>query len=102
MPFNIQGLADHGFRLPSVAEFAAMLTSIESPLDKHPVNNYGAITSFDDDYLFPVRTSESHFRFMPGPEFSPRLYRAQTEYCSSCTPSLYRLAPGLARLIKIH
>ena len=101
MPFDIQDLEEHGFRLPSVAEFVAMLTSIESPLDKHPINNYGAITSFDDDYLFPVRTSESHFRFMPGPEFSPRLYRGQIEYFSRCTPSLYREDPGLARLIRI-
>lgn len=101
MPFNIEALEERGLRLPSVAEFAAMLTSIESPLDKHPINHYGAFTSFDDDYLFPVRTSESHFRFMPGPEFSPRLYRGQTEYFPRCTPSLYRLAPGLARLIRI-
>lgn len=55
------------------------------------MNQYGLITDPNRDLLFPVQTSDQHFRFMPGPEFSPRLYRGENEFHQICVPSMSRI-----------
>ena len=90
MPFFINELELRGRGLPSIEEFASSLNSMEIAEDTYSINQYGMITNPDLDLLLPVQTSAQYFRFMPGPEFSPRLYRGETEFHSSCVPSIFR------------
>lgn len=92
MPFFINDLERRGVRLPSIEEFAAGLISMKISDDNCWISEAGAITDNSIDLLLPVRTSDKHFRFMPGPEFSPRLYRGETEFHPVCVPTMFR--PG--------
>lgn len=90
MPFFIHELERQGKRLPSIDEFASSLTSMEVAEDACGRNQIGLITDINVDLLLAVRTSDQNFRFMPGPEFSPRLYRGETEFHAACVPSMFR------------
>ena len=90
MPFFINDLERRGVRLPSIEEFAAGLISMKISDDNCWISEAGAITDNSIDLLLPVRTSDKHFRFMPGPEFSPRLYRGETEFHQVCVPTVFR------------
>lgn len=94
MPFIIKGLAWRGLMLPSIEEFAASLVSMLVTEDDCWISESGVITDNSVDLLLPVRTSDQHFRFMPGPEFSPRLYRGETEFHPVCVPTMFR--PGIS------
>jgi len=90
MPFVIDELVMQGKRLPNIEEYGELLLSMDSDDDYGWVNDYGCVTSPSLDLLMAVQTSPEHFRFMPGPEFSPRLYRGETEYHAQCVPSISR------------
>lgn len=90
MPFFINDLERHGVRLPSIEEFAASLLSMQVSEDGCWISEAGMITDTSIDLLLPVQTSDKHFRFMPGPEFSPRLYRGETEFHPMCVPTMFR------------
>lgn len=90
MPFFINDLERQGVRLPSIEEFAASLVSMQVSEDGCWISEAGMITDTSVDLLLPVRTSDEHFRFMPGPEFSPRLYRGETEFHPMCVSTIFR------------
>lgn len=90
MPFFINELAQRGKRLPTIDEFASLLASMESSEDDIWINPFGAVTETNSDLLVAIQTSDQHFRFMPGPEFSPRLYRGETAFHNPCVPSVFR------------
>ncbi len=90
MPFFINELEARGVRLPSIEEFSADLVSMQVAEDACWISESGAITDTRIDLLMAVRTSEQHFRFMPGPEFSPRLYRGETSFHQMCVPTMFR------------
>jgi hypothetical protein len=73
LPFFINELEQRGLRLPTVEEFASSLTPMKAPEDEIRFNHNGLVTEVGVDLLVAIRTSDRHFRFMPGPEFSPRL-----------------------------
>lgn len=90
MPFFITELERRGVRLPSIEEFSGNLVSMQVAEDACWISESGAITDTNIDLLMAVRTSEQHFRFMPGPEFSPRLYRGETVFHQMCVPTMLR------------
>lgn len=90
MPFFINSLEQRGVRLPSIEEFSANIAPMSVTEDACWLSESGAITDTSIDLLMAVRTSERHFRFMPGPEFSPRLYRGETAFHSICVPTMFR------------
>jgi hypothetical protein len=77
-------------RLGTIIEYAHSLLPIGAEADESWINHYGMVSELGIDLLIPLEISPGHFRFMPGPEFSPRLYRGQNEFWKSCVPSLYR------------
>ncbi|GAU09493.1 FRG domain-containing protein [Desulfoplanes formicivorans] len=80
----------HGKHVLSFQEYIGMLLPFNVSNDNVIINQIGCITSGNEDDLFLVQTSENTYRMMPGPEFSPRLYRGQSEYYPNCKPSLFR------------
>lgn len=102
MPFSMNELERRGLRLPSIEEFAASLVPMQVAEDGCWISEAGMITDTRIDLLLPVRTSDKHFRFMPGPEFSPRLYRGETEFHPMCVPTMFRAgASGVDRCFAI-
>jgi hypothetical protein len=83
-------LTEVGKRLPTLVEYAALLLPMEHSNDRSCVNHVGAFTEPEHDRIVPVETSPGRFRFTSGPEFSPRIYRGQTQFHDVCKPSLYR------------
>ena len=83
-------LLEYGARLGTIIEYAHSLLPIGAETDESWINHYGIVSEVGIDLLMPFETSPGHFRFMPGPEFSPRLYRGQNKFWKSCVPSLYR------------
>jgi hypothetical protein len=79
-----------GKRLPTFDEYTGNLLPIEFKDDNCKINNYGCLTDNEGDYI-AIRTGDDKFRLMPGPEFSPRLYRGQNCYYPDCKPSIYRI-----------
>lgn len=79
-----------GKRIPNLEEYTASLISIDCHDDNASINEWGAYTDNSNRIITPVKTSEGFYRFMPGPEFGPRIYRGQTEYHRFCTPSAFR------------
>jgi hypothetical protein len=77
-------------RIPSIKEFGSFLLPCDIKDDYCWINNFGAVTSNDKDALFVVKTYDKHFSLLPGPEFSPRLYRGQTKFYNECVPLLFR------------
>lgn len=90
MPFFINELEKRGLRLPTVEEFASSLAPMRALEDEIRFNQIGLVTEIGADLLVAIRTSDRHFRFMPGPEFSPRLYRGETAFHDPCVPSVFR------------
>jgi len=84
-------LIEQGKRLLSVMEYAHSLMPISLPGDASCINLYGMVSELGVDLLMPVATSAGQYRFMPGPEFSPRLYRGQSQFFATCTPSIFRV-----------
>ncbi len=80
-----------GKRLPTIAEYKELLLPVDVDVDHFEVNQNGFISPDPDTYI-PVQIDDKHFRLLPGPEFSPRLYRGQDAYYDKCVPSLHRLA----------
>jgi hypothetical protein len=89
-PFHIDELVRQGQRLPTIEQYAGLLHAMAVDDDHVACNPYGCFTDTSVDLLQPVQVSDRQFRFMPGPEFSPRLYRGETEYHEKCVPSLFR------------
>lgn len=83
-------LARQGKRLPRLHEYAHMLLGMEETHDAGHVNQWGCFTEITPGLMFGVESTEGHYRLIPGPEFSPRLYRGQPRDYGSCKPSLYR------------
>lgn len=83
-------LRQRGLRLPSLASYAHLLLSMEANEDAGRVNQWGTFTSSSSELVFGVESRTGHYRLIPGPEFSPRLYRGQTQDFGCCKPSLYR------------
>lgn len=77
-------------RLPTLEEYACLLSPFDVEVDYAKVNQAGAVTDINPESVAVVQTSPRHFRFMPSPEFCPRLYRGQNRYYEPCVPSLYR------------
>lgn len=94
MPFYINELKERGLDIETVDQFAHSLVSMDVVEDNSWINDWGAVTDTGVDLLLPVKISDTHFRFMPGPEFSPRLYRGETEFHSICAPTMFR--PGIS------
>ena len=78
-----------GIRLPTFNEYAGRLLPFEHEDDNCKINYSGCMTDDKDDYIV-IRIGDGKFRLMPGPEFSPRLYRGQNRYYPDCKPSVYR------------
>jgi hypothetical protein len=83
-------LRENGKRLMTREAYAQTLLPSDFEYDDVLVNQYGLHTDPDREILIPIETSPGRFRFMPGPEFSPRLYRGQNQLFAPCRPSLYR------------
>lgn len=94
MPININELKERGLGIETVEQFAHSLVSMDVVEDNSRINDWGAVTDTGVDLLLPVKISDTHFRFMPGPEFSPRLYRGETEFHPMCVPTMFR--PGIS------
>ncbi len=77
-----------GKRLPTIYEYAHLLNNQNCPDDLF-INNIFAISN-DPDCFVAVQTNENHFKLIPGPEFSPRLYRGQNEFHNLCYSSKFR------------
>lgn len=88
-------LVEQGKRLLSVMDYAHSLMPIGFPDDESWINRYGAVSELGVDLLMPVATSDGLYRFMPGPEFSPRIYRGQNRFFSTCTPSIFRMTSNV-------
>ena len=89
---------EQGKRLISVMEYAHLLMPMNFPSDESSINRYGTVSELGVDLLMAVATSAGRYRFMPGPEFSPRLYRGQNQFFSICTSSIFRLTSGVDAL----
>ncbi|MDG4474733.1 FRG domain-containing protein [Thiovibrio frasassiensis] len=83
-------LIEQGKRLLSVMGYAYSLMPMNFPDDESWINRYGIVSELGIDLLTPVATSAGRYRFMPGPEFSPRLYRGQNKFYPRCRPSIFR------------
>ncbi|WP_081623060.1 FRG domain-containing protein [Thioalkalivibrio sp. AKL8] len=91
-------LHEHGKRLPTLPEYIDLLLPLADSNDTEQVNQFGAVTTGRKDEFFLVQTAPKKYRMMPGPEFSPRLYRGQTKRHPSCKPQLFRnITKGNAR-----
>ena len=60
------------------------------PDDESWINHHGIVSERGIDLLMPIAISAGRYRFMPGPEFSPRLYRGQNKFHPRCRPSIFR------------
>jgi hypothetical protein len=76
-------------------EYASMLMQTKAPIDHVWISNTGAVTGAPDDWFavrFTAETGDEYWGLMPGPEFSPRLYRGQNRRYERTVASLFRLA----------
>lgn len=82
-------------QLPTMREYASMLVHTKSPVDHVWISNTGSVTGSPDDWFairFGTETGDQHWGLMPGPEFSPRLYRGQNKRYERTVASLFRLS----------
>lgn len=79
-----------GMRIPTMESYASGLLPSEIQDDYCWINQYGCVAATDKDALTVVQIDDCHFSLLPGPEFSPRLYRGQTTFHKKCVPSLFR------------
>lgn len=100
-------LTEQGKRLISLREYAEGLMPLDCESDFETTNHYGAVTDSSHNSVLAVRTFERGYSLMPGPEFSPRLYRGQNKYYDTCIPSAFRFNRGIdmifwrAKLIEV-
>lgn len=76
-----------GLRLQTIDEYAHSLQFSQS--DDLCINNYGCYNN-DPDCFVAVKIDENHFKFIPGHEFSSRLYRGQSKFHELCYSSRFR------------
>lgn len=76
-------------RLPTWDEYLSQTTAYMGK-DNATFNKIGLITSRDDQICTPIQFSPTQYSLVPGPEFSPRLYRGQHSDYGSCKAGLYR------------
>lgn len=97
-------LVENGERLPAISEYTEWLLPKEVAADGLEWNQYGAYAGPDTDTVLVVQSSPGHYRFMPGPEFSPRLYRGQTSFYDFCQPTCFRKhsPPPLFTVLKLR
>ncbi len=86
--------------LPTFDQYSVYLNFFESEMAE-TINRYGMETTTDDVALIPIKVSDTHVALLPGPEFSPILYRGQNEFHSVCKPTLHRPMSKEAKLIAI-
>lgn len=79
-----------GSSIPTIDHYAALLLPFEIQDDYCWINQCGCVASEDRDSLCIVQTDDKHFSLLPGPEFSPRLYRGQPVFYKECLPSIFR------------
>lgn len=75
--------------LPTLDMYFSMATPFANR-DDAQFNKMGAVTAGRDTLFTPVQVSETHYAFVPGPEFCPRLYRGQHTDYGTCKSGLYR------------
>ena len=68
--------------------YAHLLNNENCP-DNLFINNIGCISN-DPDCFAAVQVNENYFKLIPGPEFSPRLYRGENEFRNPCYSSKFR------------
>ncbi|MFQ5686995.1 MAG: FRG domain-containing protein [Candidatus Scalindua sp.] len=79
-----------GKKIPTIEVYESLLLPDEIQDDYCRINQFGGVTSEDKEVLFVVQTDDNHFSLLPGPEFSPRLYRGQNNFHKECVPMLFR------------
>ncbi len=79
-----------GMKIPAIESYGSNLLSYGISDDGCWINHIGCVASGNKDALLVVQTDDNHFSLLPGPEFSPRLYRGQTDFHRECVPSLFR------------
>lgn len=62
------------------------------------VNKYGLVQSKNINSLMPVAINDSYFCVMPGPEFSPFLYRGESAVYKNSKSSLHRIEDVYIRI----
>lgn len=87
----IEIIVPPGAKIPNIESYGSLLLPFAIQDDYCRINNIGCVASENDDDFCVVQTDDHHFSLLPGPEFSPRLYRGQTRFHDQCVPSLFRL-----------
>ncbi len=85
-----------GMNLPNIRSYAAGLLPSTVEEDGCIINQFFCMADGDPESLCVVQTDASHFSLLPGPEFSPRLYRGQNRYFAKCLPTFLR--PPLTKI----
>lgn len=93
-------LQEKGKRIGTILEYAHLLLSIRHEEDEAIVNQHGIVTDMGGELLMLIQTAPGLCRLMPGPEFSPRLYRGQNQYFEHGSPSLHR--EGLRQIDRLY
>lgn len=79
-----------GKKIPTIENYGAGLLPYEIGDDDCWINQIGCVASNNKADLLVVQTDDNHFSLLPGPEFSPRLYRGQPGFHKKCVPLLFR------------
>jgi hypothetical protein len=79
-----------GGKIPTLEVYASLLNPYAVEDDNFWINDLGCVASKHPDPLCVVQTDDKHFSLLPGPEFSPRLYRGQPLFYRRCLPLLFR------------
>lgn len=79
-----------GKRILTIEEYGELLLPYEIQDDNCWISQSGCVATENRDALFVVKTADNHFSLLPGPEFSPRLYRGQTDCYEKCVPQFWR------------
>lgn len=72
-----------------------MLLPAKAPIDHVDVSSHGLVTGAPDDWCavrFQTENAGERWALMPGPEFSPRVYRGQNKRYERTVASLFRQA----------
>ena len=78
-----------------MSEYANLLMQTKASVDHVWISNIGLVTGAADDWFairFTARNGDTYWGLMPGPEFSPRLYRGQNRWYERTVASLFRLS----------
>jgi len=78
-----------GKHIPTTEDYFSNLNPLGIK-DDCRINQIGCITPDNEDILCIVANDDTQFSLLPGPEFSPRLYRGQPRFYEKCTSSLFR------------